>query len=286
MGRIPDCDTRRGIVVTVDAAPPFVYYGGKTRVASRVADLLPEHDHYVEPFAGGLSVLLVKSRARMETVNDIDEQLVTFWRVLRDRPDDLMTAMALTPHSVVEVRSARDAFAEPLSELEVARRVWVRLSQARAGRPATGFRQFVDPAGSRLSMPGYLSSYIGRVPACAERLAGVTLECRPALDVIVDYGRHPGCLLYCDPPYLATVRNSTGYAHEMGGVQDHYDLACVLRECRAAVVVSGYDSAEYEDWYSGWYTHRIQAWTGTSQPRVEVLWSNRPLGGHTLWGES
>ena len=79
--------------------PPFEYYGGKTHLAPKIAALLPPHDHYVEPFAGSLAVLLAKEPSRAETVNDLDGDLVTFWRVLRDRPHDLAWAAAMTPHS-------------------------------------------------------------------------------------------------------------------------------------------------------------------------------------------
>lgn len=82
--------------------PPFAYYGGKTRIADQITALLPPHKHYVEPFAGSLAVLLAKTPSRMETVNDLDNRLMTFWRVLRERPDELIRVCALTPHSRVE----------------------------------------------------------------------------------------------------------------------------------------------------------------------------------------
>src|SRR4051794_36673168 len=111
--------------------PPFAYYGGKTTLAEAIVGLLPEHRHYIEPFAGALAVLLAKPRAQFETVNDLDGDLVTFWRVLRDRGQELATACALTPHSRAEHQAAYDLTVE--DELERARRVWVRLAQGRGG---------------------------------------------------------------------------------------------------------------------------------------------------------
>src|SRR5436305_8185500 len=110
--------------------PPFAYYGGKTTLADAIIDVLPQHEHYVEPFAGSLAVLLAKPRSRMETVNDLDGDIMTFWRVLRDRPEDLARVCSLTPHSRLEHATAQDEdLAGVTDELERARRVWVLLTQ-------------------------------------------------------------------------------------------------------------------------------------------------------------
>jgi hypothetical protein len=123
-----------------------------------------EHEHYVEPFAGSLAVLLAKPRAEMETVNDLDQDLMTFWRVLRDRPEDLALHMALTPHSRAEHQAAYDL--DDLDDLERARRVWVLLSQGRGGSMRrTGWRFYRDGKASTYSFPEYLAAYVNRVPA-------------------------------------------------------------------------------------------------------------------------
>lgn len=262
--------------------PPVPYFGGKMIVGPQIAALLPSHRHYVEPYCGSLAVLLAKAPSAHETVNDLDQRLVTFWRVLRTRPDELARACALTPHSRVEHEAA-----EPLDagdELELARQVFVRLTQGRSGQlRRTGWRHYVYPSGST-SMPDYLASYVERMPPAVERLQHVSLEARPALDVIAQYGRHPEVLLYVDPPYLGSTRTRSwdGYEYEMRGEADHRALAEVLRGARAAVVLSGYASDLYDrELYAGWDRHTMAAGTGQGDGwanRVEVLWSNRPLG--------
>lgn len=259
--------------------PPFAYFGGKTRLAEQIAAAFPPHEHYVEPYGGSLAVLLAKPRSRMETVNDLDGDLMTFWRVLRDQPDDLARVCALTPHARVEQLEAY-ALGEAPDDLERARRVWVLLSQGRAGvlRP-TGWRHYVDPAGSVTSMPRYLEAYVSRIAPAAARLAGVSLECQPALELITRYGKSPNVLLYVDPPYLGTSRRwGNAYRHEMRNEQEHRDLAAVLHACDATVVLSGYDSPLYLELYPDWHVTRIDTMTGqggTKQDRTEVLWSNR-----------
>ncbi|MET8800498.1 DNA adenine methylase [Nocardia sp. NPDC004568] len=212
------------------------------------------HGHYVEPFAGGLSVLLAKPAARMETVNDIDGDLMTFWRVLRDRPADLARVCALTPHSRAE-HEALHGDLSGLDELERARRVWVRITQSRTGTlRRTGWRHHVDPAGSGVSMPGYLGAYLDRMMPAAERLAAVSLESRPALDLIATYGRHRSVLLYVDPPYLGETARARNYRHEMTGEGRHRELAAALHACQATVVLSGYASDLYDrELYPHWH---------------------------------
>lgn len=257
--------------------PPIAYYGSKLSIAPEIVSVLPDHDHYVEPYAGSLAVLLAKPRARMETVNDLDSRLMRFWRVLRDRGDELARACALTPHSRAELAAAHEPAED---ELEDARRLWVLLTQSRTGTTRkVGWRQYVNPAGSGMGMPAYLETYVDRIAPVVERLHRVSLEARPALEVIASYGKHPGCLLYVDPPYLGTTR-ARNYGHEQRGEQEHRDLADALTAARASVVLSGYDSPLYSELYRSWHRYEIHTHTtqGTgASSRVEVLWSNRPL---------
>lgn len=265
-------------------APPFAYYGGKTRLARKIAALLPPHEHYIEPFAGSLAGLLAKKPSRMETVNDIDGLLMTFWQVLRDKPAELARVCALTPHSRAEYSTAKDASLEDLDDVERARLIWVQLSQGRAGTlQSTGWRNYVDPAGSSVGMPQYLSGYVDRMAACAERLHRVSLECRPALDIIKQYGAFASCCLYVDPPYLGSTRarGGGGYRHEMSSRDEHLELLWELMGCQASVVVSGYPSELYDDALCGWDRVEIHTMTGQSRGesrgRTEVVWSNRPI---------
>lgn len=263
--------------------PPFPYFGGKQRIADQIVAHFPEHGHYVEPYCGGLSVLMAKTPSPLETVNDLDGDVMTFWRVLRDQPEELERVCALTPHSRAESILARDR--DGLADLERARRVWVALTQRRGGQlRATGWRYNIDPKGTSLSLPKYMSGYIGRFAAAAERLRNVSLEARPALEIIDAYGRFEGTLLYVDPPYLGTTRGTTdAYRHEMKGVQDHLNMLEALRNCAATVILSGYHSALYAETLGDWYQVEIDAHTGQANgpaktaARTEVLWSNRDI---------
>lgn len=100
--------------------PPMPYSGGKQWVAKQIVDLFPPHAGYIEPFAGALSALLAKTPSELEVVNDLDGDIVAFWRVLRDQPEELERVCALTPHSRLETVLAGDR--EGVSDLERARR--------------------------------------------------------------------------------------------------------------------------------------------------------------------
>ncbi len=257
--------------------PPIPYFGGKQAIAQRIIAEMPEHRHYVEPYCGSLAVLLAKEPVAHETVNDLDGDLVNFWRVLRDQPEALARVCALTPHSRGEFEATREPTEGPL---EGARRIWVQLAQGRAAvRQRTGWRFFETGSSSSLGMPGYLAGYVARIAPAAERLARVSLECRPALDVITRYGEHEDVLLYVDPPYLGSTRTSGKYKIEMEGVDEHRTLITALLACRSSVVLSGYPSELYDDALAGW--RRIEIPTNTGQggqwsERTEVLWINRP----------
>jgi DNA adenine methylase len=258
------------------------YYGSKHRTADWLISLMPEHSGYVEPYAGSLSVLARKAPVKIEVANDLDDNIMTFWRVLRDRFEDLERACLLTPHSRVEHKVSMTLRPDPYDEVEHARRVWVRLAQGRAGQlRQTGWRHHQTVAGTGSGMARRLSAYVGRFADIAERLRHVSLEQKPAVEVIQAYGRDPATLLYVDPPYLGTTRSGStnGYAIEMRDEAAHRELAEVLRSVNASVVLSGYASPLYEDLYDGWFRYERGTWTGQGNQRAartEVTWCNRP----------
>lgn len=265
-------------------APPMAYYGGKTRLADRIVALLPAHQHYVEPFTGSMSVLLAKRPSRLETVNDLDGDLMNFWRMLRERPEELVRICALTPHSRLEHDHAYEGPGP--DDLERARRTWVRISQGRTGTlRKTGWRYYIAPAGTSTSMPDYLDAYVDRMAAAAERLHHVSLECRPGIEVIDTYGAVETACLYVDPPYLGSTR-TRNYSVEMGSEAQHAELLGALRGARAAVVLSGYASDLYDRALADWDRIEFQSATGqggTQRVRTEVIWSNRAISEPSLF---
>lgn len=269
--------------------PPVPYFGSKYGIADWIVSLLPPHEHYVEPFAGSLAVLLAKAPAGQETVNDLDARLVTFWRVLRDRSDDLIRVCELTPHSRAEYSAALARIGdETLDDLERARLAWVILHQGRGRRfdGHEGWRHAVGrttTGGHQRRVAMTIDNAVDLIAPCAERLRGVTLECLPALDLVAKYGANPDVLLYVDPPYLGATRpGPRRYGREMVGEADHRELAEALAGCRAAVVLSGYASPLYGELYAGWHRESLATATGNgaagNRSRTEVLWSNRRLG--------
>jgi len=272
--------------------PPVPYFGSKARIASTIIAMLPAHKTYVEPFFGGGSLLLGKPKAPFEVVSDINGDLVNFWRVLRDHPSELERACALTPHSRQELADAR-ASGEGLPDdlngrVERARRVFVQLTQGRAASlwSKTGWRQYYTGC---TSMGRVLSGYTDRIAAVAARLAEVSIDNRPAVDVIADYARDTSALIVCDPPYLADARHHTGkaarYAFEMWTEAEHQELATALNKVAGTAIVFGYPTAVYDRLYQGWWRYELPAWTtqGSSDTaRLEVIWCNQPLTQQTL----
>lgn len=265
--------------------PPLNYYGGKISLGEQIGNLLPPHRHYVEPFAGSLAVLLAKTPSVAETVNDIDGDLVAFWRVLRDNPEALIHAASMTPHSRQEHQESYSL--DGCDEVEQARRIWVRLTQGRAGRlDKTGWR-FSIAADRFVSLSGTLDIYVERMKTAAQRLRHVTIECRDALEIIELYGRHPDVCIYADPPYVGSTR-STGYRHEMRDDSAHEELAEALQACKASVVLSGYHSPLYERLYDEWNVRTFAAISDqglTDRHRTEVIWSNRDIEPTDLFSQ-
>jgi DNA adenine methylase len=247
------------------------YHGGKVRLADRIVSLFPDHDCYCEPFGGGAAVLLAKPRARLEVYNDLDGDMVTLFRVLRDRAADLAEAIALTPFAREEHEQAYMATED---ELERARRVLIRshFGHGSSGihRP-TGFRAAGLRAGT-LPVHGW-ASLPRTIRQAAERFRGVVIERRPAVQVM---RAHDGAktVFHVDPPYLPETRDcGRDYRHEMTRA-DHIQLLECLRTLEGSVVLSGYASPMYDEALQDWRRITIKTKADRAGDRTEVLWCN------------
>lgn len=261
---------------------PTSYYGSKGRLGPWIASLLPAHRTYVEPFAGSGAVLFAKRPSPTEVLNDLEGNIVCFFRVLRDRHDELIEVLRFTPYAREEYKAAD--LTGDLDDLERARRVFICLNQS----VAVSFRRTAwagAPHSGGADHPNKFAAKIGRLHACAERLRRVYIDQRPAVEVIAKYG-WADSVIYADPPYLRSVRRAGGgnYAAEYASESNHRELSEVLHAVPATVLLSGYASPLYEDLYAGW--HRAESSVPTSMATAsgapngratEVIWSNRPL---------
>lgn len=260
---------------------PYAYYGGKSRMAELLVGCMPPHTTYVEPFFGSGAVFFARPRSNHEIINDLDRNIVTFLRVLRDRRDELEMACALTPHARDEFRAA-DLTGE-LDDLERARRTWVRLNQS-FGKTLSGRTGWSWTTARNTSIPSTIASRLGRFAGVADRLMGATIESKPAAELLSNLNTGPEALWYLDPPYLHSTRvQADGYEHEMTH-DDHTELAAVCRDTDSTVIVSGYASPEYAEWFDGWFSTSLEvigyssnARTHHRAVRTEVLWSNRDI---------
>jgi DNA adenine methylase len=273
---------------------PLKTHGGKNYLAGWIISLMPRHRHYVEPYAGGLAVLLARDPEDpslwledsgdqggvSEVANDIDGPLTNFWRVVRDE--------RLFP------RFARQVEAVPLSRVEwevahehvygqdpVADAVafFVNCRQSLAGR-RKGFTSLTRTR-TRRHMNGGVSEWLSAVdglPAVHARLRRVVVENMPALDLIRRED-DIGTLFYADPPYLPRTRTAPDvYVHEMSEA-DHRELLDTVTRCKGKVMLSGYANDLYDSTLAGWGRHTRDianhaSGAGTKGRETEVLWCN------------
>jgi DNA adenine methylase len=275
--------------------PPIKSFGGKHYLARRIVALMPRHLHYVEPFAGGLAVLLARDpadprlwsgddgshRGVSEIANDLDGRLMTFWRVLQD-PDDFQRFRRFVEAAPMSRAAWEAAHAHEYGQDRVddAVALFVCCRQSLAGR-MNGFTS-ITRTRTRRGINGNASEWLGAVdglPDVHARLRSVVLENRPALEVI---GREdtPHTLFYLDPPYLHSTRSATtAYGPLEMTESDHRELLGLLKKVGGKVMLSGYRSPLYDQALAHWTLHTFDlpnhAAGGKVKRRMtECLWCN------------
>lgn len=252
--------------------PLLRWHGGKWKLAPWIISHFPAHRVYVEPFGGAASVLMRKVRSHAEVYNDLDDEVVNLFRVLRsDDAERLVSALRLTPFASAEFFEAYDATTDPV---ERARRTVVRSFMgfgSNGVHKKTGFRSNSNRSGTTPARDW--TNYPESLAKTIDRLRGVVVLNRDARDVMTSHDG-PQTLHYVDPPYLPETRDKGGdYAHELTR-SDHDDLLAFLRGLKGMVVLSGYPHESYDAALQGWRRVDRDALADGARKRTERLWLN------------
>ena len=264
------------------AKAAFGYLGSKLRLSRQILSYLPPHNCWVELCCGSAALTMAKERAFIEVINDLDGAVVNVFRQLRDRGDELVRAIELTPYSREEFSASR-ADASEIHDLERARRFLVRAMMTVngvLGGERGGFslsNSYVR--GGREARVNRWVNYPKRLVAVAQRLKDVRIENRDAIDLLKVFSNRPATLVYIDPPYLTDRR--AGYSVDMQDEQFHIKLLEQASLARCMIAISGYDSDVYRQHLSpanGWNRIDLGAHTRTTNGhainREEKLWLN------------
>lgn len=276
---------------------PLKWPGGKYYLADRIVKLMPRHVHYVEPYAGGLSVLLARDpndsslwladtsnqRGVSEVVNDLNKNLTNFWKILQGAwsNDCFLEIVRHIPFSEAEWEGAEN-YLNSFDPIKRAVAFFVRCRQSLAGRMDT-FASIsrTRTRGGRNEQVNAWWAAVEGLPLVIERLKNVLILNRPALEVIKsEDDKHT--LFYLDPPYLHETRTTT---YEYGAFEmsydDHKALLLQLGRLKGKFMLSGYTADLYNsfaDKYS-WKRHEFSipnnaAGGKTKRRMTECLWCN------------
>ena len=255
------------------------YPGSKWNIATRLVELIPEHHSYVEPYFGSGAVLFNKPVSDIETINDLDQDVVNLFLCIQEDSERLVRMVMTTPFSRKMYDSAfgfEDFITETIGE-EPYRKALIFLVRCWQGH---GFRTNGNKVGWKNDVVGRERAYAlwnwYRLPEwiidIAERLRIVQIENRPALEVIKRFN-YSNVFMYIDPPYLLDTRAGKQYKHEMLDA-DHEDLLKTLLQSKAKIMISGYESEMYNDYLAGWKKRQFSSCAEHGKPRTETVWMN------------
>jgi DNA adenine methylase len=253
------------------------YPGSKWNTASWIIGNFPpgyEKMTYLEPYFGSGAVFFNKKRSFIETINDLDGNVVNLFKVIRDRPEELARLIEFTPWSREEYRQSYEMTGD---SLEDARRFLVRMWQAIGAKSSdsTGWRNNIKGNNGNLTqfalrLPGSILETSSRLKHSKDGL--VQIDNQPAIKLI-ERQNQKNVLIYLDPPYVRSTRSGRIYRHEMTD-EEHIELLKTVNKHLGKVIISGYESDLYNGLLEGWRKEKKVAITEAGNNATEVLWMN------------
>lgn len=261
---------------------PIKWAGGKSRLRERIIELFPKHTCYLEPFCGAAWVLFGKEPSPVEVINDIDGDLINFFRVIKKRPEDFIQAFDLALVSREEFKQLASLDSTKLDEVERAYRFYYLIMAGWGGElNYPRFQTSITDGGHGNRLFGAIKTLRERIEPVHQRLSTVIIENLDWRECIKRYDRE-GVIMYIDPPY---PDNGVNYAHNMRNWADHHELASMLSSTKAKWILSSYDNPEVRNLFSGYNIVPVTSASGmqktkTNSERVvvqEVLVANYDL---------
>lgn len=261
---------------------PFKWAGGKSRLRKYIVSLVPPHSCYVEPFCGAAWVLFGKRRSDVEVINDIDDELITFFRVVKEQPEQLLESFEFTLVARSEYERLASLDPHRLSDLERAHRFYYLIMAGWGGESNyPRFQTSISDGGHGNRLIGAMKRLHERILPVYQRLQTVIIENLPWQQCIDKYDR-PQTLFYIDPPYPG---NGVNYKHNMRSWTDHQELAARLASTKAKWIVSSYDTPEVRSLFDGSNFLAVKAYSGMKAKKngtervlnEEVLVTNFPI---------
>lgn len=247
------------------------YPGSKWSIAEWIISFFPPHHSYLEAFFGSGAVLFNKPRSNIETVNDLDGNVVNLFEWIRKDPERLAHEIYFTPYAR---QVYEDALAKvPEDSLQKAVNFYIRLNMG------YGFRT-TGKVGWKNDVQGRERAYAAtdwvnlpeKIIQAAERLRGVQIENRPAVEIIQRFN-FPKVLVYCDPPYVLGTRHGKQYRYEMEDKEQN-DLLDAALVHKGPVLLSGYDNELYNSRLKGWHREETTCYSQACSKKREILWMN------------
>ena len=251
---------------------PFKWVGGKSRLRKEIIPLIPPHRCYVEPFSGAAWVLFGKPPSPIEVLNDIDEELINFFRVVKRRPEELLMSFDLELVSRSEFYRLADTDPKALSEIERAHRFYYLIMAGWGGEARyPRFQISTSDGGHGNRLIGALRTLRKRIEPVHERLKTVIIENLDWTECIERYDR-PGSFMYLDPPYPG---NGANYKHNIRSMEEHSVIAERLDRVQSKWMLSSYDTEEVRTQFRHYNIVPIQSSSGMRSSETEARVSGR-----------
>jgi len=238
---------------------PIKWVGGKSRLRKQIIELLPPHTCYVEPFAGAAWVLFGKPPSEVEILNDIDQELVNFFRVVKEKPEQLIQSFEWELVSRAEFDRLAALDSSQLTDLQRAHRFYYLIMAGWGGElDYPRFQTSITDGGHGNRLIGALKHLDEKLQPVHERLRTVIIENLDWRQCIDRYDRQK-VVMYIDPPYPG---NKANYAHNMREWDTHYALAERLQQTECKWILSSYDTPQIRDLYQSHYVIAVQSSSG------------------------